>query len=78
VLDIGCGEGYFARRMHARGAARIEAVDVSEAMIHAAQSQEEAEPKGIRHMVLDAVHLEHMAGPFDLIKAVFSLPLLQT
>jgi SAM-dependent methyltransferase len=73
VLDIGCGEGYFARRMHARGAGHIEAIDVSEAMIHAARSREEAEPQGIRYAVLDAVHLEHVAGTFDLITAVFSL-----
>lgn len=73
VLDIGCGEGYFVRCMHARGAVRIEAIDVSEAMIHAAQSREDAEPKGIRYTVLDAVHLEHVAGAFDLITAIFSL-----
>jgi len=33
VLELGCGSGYFARLLVARGAARVVAVDLSEAMV---------------------------------------------
>ena len=46
VLDLGCGEGYFARGLKQRGAGRLRGVDVSEEMIRGAQQREAKEQLG--------------------------------
>ena len=72
VLDLGCGEGYFARQLKPRGAKRLAAVDVSSAMIDAAQAAEDAAPLGIEFGVGDSTDLSRFAtGAFDLVVAVF-------
>lgn len=40
LLDVGCGEGYFARRLTAAGGARVVGVDVSPAFIERAREQD--------------------------------------
>ena len=72
VLDLGCGEGYIARQLKKRGAARVEGIDISRKMIAGAIAAEEAQPLGIRYQNCDAslssgFHDEE----FDLVIAVF-------
>jgi SAM-dependent methyltransferase len=72
VLDLGCGEGYCARRLMQMGAAEVHGIDHSSQMIAAARSEEEREPLGIRYAVGDAVALPQLAdASFDLVLAVF-------
>ena len=72
VLDLGCGEGYFARQLARRGAGHLEGLDLSPEMIARAREQEVEEPLGIRYRVGDAPNLQHFdAACFDLVVAVF-------
>ena len=72
VLDLGCGEGYFARQLKQRGAASVEGVDSSSKMIDGALAAEQATPLGIQYRVSDAGELSNFADQqFDLIVAVF-------
>jgi SAM-dependent methyltransferase len=72
VLDLGCGEGYCARKLKASGARDVVAVDLSAAMIEAARAQERQEPLGIDYHVGDATNLSsHTPGEFDLVVAMF-------
>ncbi|HTK89581.1 MAG TPA: class I SAM-dependent methyltransferase, partial [Verrucomicrobiae bacterium] len=43
ILDVGCGNGYFARALARRGA-RVAGIDISPRMIEHATRQEAAEP----------------------------------
>ena len=72
VLDLGCGEGYFARKLAQRGAGRIEGIDLSSEMIARALEQEADQPMGIHYSVGDAPRLQRFApASFDLAVAVF-------
>lgn len=72
VLDLGCGEGYFARGLKRRGAGSILGIDVSEEMIGRATEREAQEQLGIRYRSGDAADLEDVASEsFDLCVAVF-------
>lgn len=72
VLDLGCGEGYFARQLKARGAASIRGIDISAEMVRAATEREQHEQLGIRYQVGDAGDLGAIgADDFDLVVAVF-------
>lgn len=55
VLDLGCGEGYFARKLKEAGAARVAGLDISPNFIKEAQAQN---PDGEYH-----VH-DIVSGPF--------------
>jgi|SRR4029453_9581906 SAM-dependent methyltransferase len=72
VLDLACGTGYYAKELRRRGAARVVGVDLSEDMIRATRSQEEAEPLGVEYMVGDAGALEHL-GDFDIVTGIHLL-----
>ena len=72
VLDLGCGEGYFARNLAKRGAKRIEGMDLSSEMIARAQEQEAEAPLGIQYSIGDAPQLGRFESEsFDLVVAVF-------
>lgn len=72
VLDLGCGEGYFARALKRRGARTIVGIDVSPEMVRAAQEQEKSEQLGIEYTSGDACNLASFkAESFDLVVAVF-------
>ncbi len=58
VLDIGCGEGCFAR-FFAKAGAKVTAIDISEALIQAAIAEEKRHPLGITYYATDAADL-HM------------------
>jgi SAM-dependent methyltransferase len=72
VLDLGCGEGYFARHLRARGASLVIGMDQSAGMIELAQKQEAADPLGIDYRQGCATDLSTFAeGSFDMTIAVF-------
>jgi len=75
ILDAGCGDGCYARRLMADGAARVAGVDVSPAMLELAREQERAEPRGIQYVccaVEDLPDLLCEAG-FDVALASYLL-----
>src|SRR5262245_59602595 len=53
ALDLGCGQGYFARELARRGA-RVVGIDLSDKMIAHARAHEQREPLGITYQVLSA------------------------
>lgn len=72
VLDLGCGEGYFARGLKRRGAGSILGIDVSEEMIGRATEREAQERLGINYRSGDAADLDDVKPEsFDLCVAVF-------
>jgi SAM-dependent methyltransferase len=72
VLDLGCGEGYCARILQRGGAGDVLGIDVSGAMIEAAQHEEQREPLGIRYQCGDATDLAEIGdGTFDIVLAMF-------
>ena len=71
VLDLGCGEGYCAREMAARGATRVLGIDLSPGMLALAREQEEDEPFGIEYRAGDVGQLALGGERFDLVLAVF-------
>jgi 2-polyprenyl-3-methyl-5-hydroxy-6-metoxy-1,4-benzoquinol methylase len=56
VLDVGCGNGYFAREL-ARCGARVTGIDISPRMVAHAKEHESAASLGIEYHVLDAAAL---------------------
>ena len=67
VLDLGCGEGYFARNLKIRGAGNIEGVDLSPEMIQRAVAEESREELGIQYRTGDATELDAFPDDcFDL------------
>jgi len=72
VLDLGCGEGYFARGLKRKGAGTIHGIDVSEEMVRGAQQREAQENLGITYRAGDATDLDDVASEsFDICVAVF-------
>lgn len=71
ALELGCGEGFFARRLHAAGW-RVTAVDIAPAMIEAARR---AGPAEIDWRVDDACSLDDLPADrrFDLVLSVMHL-----
>lgn len=74
LLDVGCGNGYFAREMAQRGA-RVTAIDISPRMIEHALQRERAAPLGIDYRVGNAAELaEHFeAESFDMAASCVAL-----
>ena len=73
VLDIGCGNGYIARRL-ARGGARVVGVDASRELIAYARAEEKVRPLGIVYHLADAARLPAWEkGSFDVAVANMSL-----
>jgi toxoflavin synthase len=72
VLDVACGEGFYTRLLHGRGAAAAMGVDLSVGMIELARAQEAAEPLGIRYEVADAATMR-FETPFDVVVAAYLL-----
>jgi ubiquinone/menaquinone biosynthesis C-methylase UbiE len=73
VLDMGCGNGYIARRM-ARAGARVVGVDASRELIERARAREAAEPLGVVYHLANAADLRMLGDQsFDLGVANMSL-----
>ena len=73
VLDLACGEGYWAR-VFAEVGADVVGIDFSEEMIRAAVGEEMRAPLGIDYRVADAADLEMFGeGVFDLVYSFMAL-----
>jgi ubiquinone/menaquinone biosynthesis C-methylase UbiE len=73
ILDLGCGNGYIARRL-ARSGAHVVGVDASAVLIELARAQEKKVPFGIVYHVADAGHLSQLPDrSFELCIANMSL-----
>lgn len=72
VLDAGCGDGWYARGLRARGAARVVGFDISAAMLDLAREAEAGEPSGVEYRQHDAAALP-VLGAFDTILAAYLL-----
>lgn len=73
ILDLGCGNGYFARLLAKRGA-RLIAVDISSKLIDLAKAEEKRKPLGIIYFLGDAANLEKIkSNSFDIVVANMSL-----
>jgi len=77
VLELGCGEGFYTRKLKQKGASKVLGIDISKKMIELAQQQEMREPLGIEYRVGDVLALDKV-GEFDLVVAVFLLNHAQT
>jgi SAM-dependent methyltransferase len=72
VLDAGCGDGWYARGLKARGAGRVVAFDLSAAMLDLAREAEARDPSGVDYRQHDAAALP-VLGAFDTILAAYLL-----
>ncbi len=73
VVDVGCGNGYLARRL-ARAGARVVGVDRSKPLVARARAREEQQPLRIVYHVTDAGRMEMLRGrSFDLAVANMAL-----
>jgi len=65
LLDIGCGDGFFARRFFSPKCARVDAIDVEPGAIGHARRHNAA--AGVNYVVCDAVRDEFPSGRYDVI-----------
>ncbi|HWV46919.1 MAG TPA: class I SAM-dependent methyltransferase, partial [Nitrospira sp.] len=72
VLDVACGEGFYARKLRQCGAGEVVGIDRSEAMIRLALDQESRHPLGITYRVEDA-RTESARQEFDLAVSAWLL-----
>ncbi|MGW7536677.1 class I SAM-dependent methyltransferase [Amycolatopsis sp. NPDC054798] len=72
VLDVGCGEGSFTRRIKQLGAAQVVGTDLSPGMIALAQQAEGRDPQGIAYQVQDLAAMP-LQGEFDVVTAIHVL-----
>lgn len=77
VLDLACGEGFLSRELKARDARRVVGVDISQAMIDLARSQEQSAGQGIEYLVSDVKDLV-LEEQFDLVVAGWLLNYART
>ncbi|WP_193317915.1 MULTISPECIES: class I SAM-dependent methyltransferase [Streptomyces] len=69
VLDVGCGDGHYARMVAELGADQVVGTDSSAEMIRLARAAEEDRPLGVGYLVHDVATMPEL-GPFDLVIAV--------
>jgi 2-polyprenyl-3-methyl-5-hydroxy-6-metoxy-1,4-benzoquinol methylase len=73
VLDLGCGEGYFARCI-AEAGGEVVGIDISTEQIKHASAKEADAPQGITYRVMDAGRIaDTWTKEFDLVTACMSL-----
>jgi 2-polyprenyl-3-methyl-5-hydroxy-6-metoxy-1,4-benzoquinol methylase len=74
VLDIGCGYGYFSRKL-AEQCAQVSAVDISDRLIQQAERVEAEKPLGIHYFRDDAKNISDLFSvqSFDLVTGCMSV-----
>ena len=77
ILDLGCGEGFYARQFSHAGATRVVGVDISPQMLELAKQKEARNSLGIEYLVADVRELGQI-GSFDLVAASYLLNHAQT
>lgn len=69
ILDVGCGNGYFARKL-ARKKAKVVAFDFSSKLIEIAQQLESKQKLGITYLIKDGANLQGIKNSsFDKVVA---------
>lgn len=72
VLDLGCGEGHYARQLAVAGAASVTGVDTSPAMIELARAAEAKAPLGIDYLCSSVQKMPELGG-FDVVLGAYLL-----
>ena len=74
VLDLGCGQGWFSRRLAENGA-EVVGVDISERQIDNARGHETSRPLGIEYRLLSAERIAEVwsGDHFDMVAACMAL-----
>jgi ubiquinone/menaquinone biosynthesis C-methylase UbiE len=72
VLDVGCGEGAFTRKLSLHGVSHVVGVDRSEGMIQRARDIEVRQPLGIDYEIHDLTTMP-VLGSFDMVTAAHVL-----
>ncbi|MEV0537279.1 class I SAM-dependent methyltransferase [Kitasatospora sp. NPDC050463] len=70
VLDLASGTGFYSREFKRRGASHVLGVDISSAMVEAAQALEDGDPLGVHYEIGDVAELRTFEQPFDIAVAV--------
>ncbi|MBV6703011.1 class I SAM-dependent methyltransferase [Kitasatospora aureofaciens] len=70
ILDLACGTGFYSREFKRRGASHVLGVDISGAMVTAAQALEDRDPLGVHYEVGDIAELRTFEQRFDIAVAV--------
>jgi SAM-dependent methyltransferase len=65
LLDIGCGDGFFAKRFYSKRCSSVDAVDIEPDAIDAAQSMNAA--PNIKYSLLDAVRQPFPSSSYDVV-----------
>jgi len=65
LLDIGCGDGFFARRFHAARSAHIDAIDIDPKALRSATSDNSA--PNIVYCLLDAANQPFPSDTYDVV-----------
>jgi SAM-dependent methyltransferase len=77
VLDLACGDGFYARQFIRAGASSVTGVDVSSEMIALAEAEERKVPIGCMYMCEDAARfVPH--SPVDVVTALYLLNYART
>ena len=77
VLDLACGDGFYARQFKQAGASAVTGVDVSRGMIALAEDEERTDPIGCRYVCADAARYVP-ATPVDIVTALYLLNYART
>jgi toxoflavin synthase len=77
LIDLACGEGYYARDWRMLGASPVLGVDLSAGMIALARGEEERDPLGIEYRVGD-VRLLAVPKQYDVVFAAYLLNYART
>nr|VFK17525.1 MAG: Ubiquinone/menaquinone biosynthesis C-methylase UbiE [Candidatus Kentron sp. LPFa]VFK32418.1 MAG: Ubiquinone/menaquinone biosynthesis C-methylase UbiE [Candidatus Kentron sp. LPFa] len=72
ILDLGCGEGRYTRKIKKKGAAQVVGVDISGKMIELARQEEKKKPLGIDYIVRDICELGEI-DRFDMVVGSYFL-----
>lgn len=72
ILELGCGEGFYTRKLKEAGAEYVTGVDASHAMIDLAQACEDENPIGCFYVVHNLAALSYLES-FDLVVAMYLL-----
>ena len=77
VLDLACGDGFYSRKIMARGAGRVVGVDISRVMIEFAEKKNKAASGSIEYIEGDVLD-KNKYGSFDLVVASYLLNYART